>query len=50
VLLTEWPEFVGLDPVRTGELVASRRMIDGRNSLDMAAWRSAGWEYTGLGR
>lgn len=50
VLLTEWPEFVGLDPVRTGELVASRRMIDGRNSLDMAAWRAAGWEYTGLGR
>jgi len=50
VLLTEWPDFVGLDPVRTGELVAGRRMIDGRNSLDMAAWRAAGWEYTGLGR
>ncbi|GAA1449597.1 UDP-glucose dehydrogenase family protein [Leifsonia poae] len=50
VLLTEWPEFVGLDPVAVGSLVAGKRVIDGRNSLDPAAWREAGWEYRGLGR
>ncbi|MFF1877314.1 UDP-glucose dehydrogenase family protein [Leifsonia sp. NPDC058230] len=50
VLLTEWPEFVGLDPEQVGELVAEKRIIDGRNSLDQARWRSAGWRYTGLGR
>jgi UDPglucose 6-dehydrogenase len=50
VLLTEWPEFVGLDPVETGQLVADRRIIDGRNSLEPSAWRAAGWHYTGLGR
>ncbi|WP_223694379.1 UDP-glucose dehydrogenase family protein [Leifsonia poae] len=50
VLLTEWPEFVGLDPVVVGGLVAGRTVIDGRNSLDPAAWRAAGWIYRGLGR
>lgn len=50
VLLTEWPEFTGLDPAVAGELVAHRRVIDGRNCLDPAAWRAAGWSYRGLGR
>jgi UDPglucose 6-dehydrogenase len=50
VLLTEWPEFVGLDPAAIADLVAGKRIIDGRNSLDPAAWREAGWEYRGLGR
>jgi UDPglucose 6-dehydrogenase len=50
VLLTEWPEFVGLDPDEVGDLVAQKRIIDGRNSLDAARWRSAGWHYVGLGR
>lgn len=50
VLLTEWGEYRSLDPVEVGRLVASRRIIDGRNVLDPAAWRAAGWEYRGLGR
>ena len=39
-----------LDPVETGQLVAEQRIIDGRNVLDAAAWRAAGWTYRGLGR
>ncbi|MFF1573983.1 UDP-glucose dehydrogenase family protein [Leifsonia sp. NPDC058292] len=50
VLVTEWPEFVALDPVDTAAIVAGRRIVDGRNSLDPAAWRAAGWQYAGLGR
>lgn len=50
VLVTEWREYRGLDPVETGHLVAERRVIDGRNVLDAAAWRAAGWTYRGLGR
>nr|MBP1190231.1 UDPglucose 6-dehydrogenase [Frigoribacterium sp. PvP032] len=50
LVLTEWPEFRQLDPAVVGELVAHRRVVDGRNVLDPAAWRSAGYEYRGLGR
>lgn len=49
LLLTEWPEFAGLSPDRLGNVVARRNIIDGRNVLDPAAWRSAGWEYRALG-
>ena len=49
LLLTEWPQFVELDPERTGERVRSRRVLDGRNVLDSARWRAAGWEYRGIG-
>jgi len=50
VLITEWPEFRGLDPVALGEIVGEKRVIDGRNVLDPAFWRAAGWSYRGLGR
>ena len=50
VLVTEWREYRALDPVETGRLVAERRIIDGRNVLDVAAWRAAGWQVRGLGR
>jgi UDPglucose 6-dehydrogenase len=50
VLVTEWREYRDLDPVETAELVADPVIIDGRNVLDPAAWRSAGWTYHGLGR
>ena len=50
VLVTEWREYRALDPVETGRLVAERRIIDGRNVLDIAAWRAAGWQVRGLGR
>jgi len=50
LVLTEWDEFVELDPETTGRAVRNRRMLDGRNALDPAAWRAAGWTYRALGR
>ena len=50
LLLTEWPQFTGLDPVAVGELVRARKVLDGRNALDPARWRAAGWSYRALGR
>ncbi|MER5973068.1 UDP-glucose/GDP-mannose dehydrogenase family protein [Streptomyces sp. NPDC002055] len=48
--LTEWQEFRELDPAALGEVVAQRRMLDGRNALDPGRWREAGWTYRALGR
>ncbi len=50
LLLTEWDEYKQLDPVAFGKVVGQRRMLDGRNALDPAAWRAAGWTYRALGR
>ncbi len=50
LLLTEWQEFVDLDPEQLGGVVAARRIVDGRNALDAETWRSAGWHYRALGR
>ncbi|MEJ3741919.1 UDP-glucose/GDP-mannose dehydrogenase family protein [Actinomycetes bacterium KLBMP 9797] len=49
-VLTEWADFRNADPVALGELVAARRVIDGRNCLDAALWTHAGWAYRGMGR
>jgi UDPglucose 6-dehydrogenase len=49
-VLTEWEEFRNADPIALGKLVAGKRVIDGRNSLDQAVWTRAGWEYRGMGR
>jgi UDPglucose 6-dehydrogenase len=48
--LTEWAEFREVDPVELAEVVAQRNIVDGRNCLDVEAWRAAGWTYHGLGR
>ncbi|HZG06367.1 MAG TPA: UDP-glucose/GDP-mannose dehydrogenase family protein [Streptomyces sp.] len=48
--LTEWREFQELDPQVLGEAVAQRRILDGRNTLDPALWRKAGWSFRALGR
>jgi UDPglucose 6-dehydrogenase len=50
LLLTEWEQYVALDPVALHEVVAAPRIIDGRNCLDPKAWRAAGWTYRALGR
>ncbi|MDI2035757.1 UDP-glucose dehydrogenase family protein [Paenarthrobacter nitroguajacolicus] len=50
LLLTEWQEYRELDPYILKESVASARILDGRNVLDPAKWREAGWQYRGLGR
>lgn len=51
LVVTEWDEYRReLDPVAAGELVDQRIIVDGRNCLDAAAWRAAGWSYAGMGR
>ena len=50
LLLTEWREYKGLDPLRVRALVSAPRIIDGRNVLAPSAWREAGWEIRSLGR
>jgi UDPglucose 6-dehydrogenase len=48
--LTEWREFRELDPEVLGEAAAHKRILDGRNTLDPALWRKAGWSFRALGR
>jgi UDPglucose 6-dehydrogenase len=50
VVLTEWNEFIDLDPATVDNLVARRIIIDGRGALSSKRWRSAGWTFRGLGR
>lgn len=50
LLLTEWPQYRALDPAALGAVVRRRHLVDGRNALDPAAWRDAGWTYRALGR
>ncbi|HEY1776051.1 MAG TPA: UDP-glucose/GDP-mannose dehydrogenase family protein [Solirubrobacteraceae bacterium] len=49
VLVTEWPELVGLDWAAAAELMAGEVVIDGRNALDADAVRAAGLIYEGIG-
>ncbi|RZS87074.1 UDPglucose 6-dehydrogenase [Motilibacter rhizosphaerae] len=48
--LTEWREFRDLDPAAVASMVHQRNIVDGRNALDVEAWRAAGWTYRSLGR
>ena len=48
--LTEWAEYRDLDPGALGEVVAHRRLLDGRNVLDAASFARAGWTVRALGR
>lgn len=50
MLLTAWQDYVAIDPAHAKSLVASPRIIDGRNVLDARAWADAGWDYRGMGR
>jgi UDPglucose 6-dehydrogenase len=50
LILTEWAEFRSMNPVALKAIVGSASVIDGRNCLDAAAWRAAGWAYRGFGR
>ena len=50
LVLTEWAEYVALEPAALDRLVSARRILDGRNCLDPAVWRGAGWTYRALGR
>jgi UDPglucose 6-dehydrogenase len=50
LLLTEWKQYVELDPRELKAIVKYPRMLDGRNALDPTTWRAAGWVYRALGR
>ncbi|MFI8593142.1 UDP-glucose dehydrogenase family protein [Microbacterium sp. NPDC078428] len=51
LVVTEWDEYRRqLSPKHAATLTAGRIVVDGRNCLDAAAWRDAGWEYHGMGR
>ena len=50
LVLTEWREFVELDPAELADVVRNRVIVDGRNCLDVARWQSAGWRVHCLGR
>lgn len=50
LVLTEWEEFRHAEPGALAKIVASARVVDGRNCLDPEVWREAGWEFRGLGR
>jgi UDPglucose 6-dehydrogenase len=50
LVLTEWPEFVDLDPEALAGRVRAKVVVDGRNCLDVARWLQAGWRIHALGR
>lgn len=50
LVLTEWAEFQELQPPDLDAVVARKALIDGRNCLDPAEWRHAGWAYRSFGR
>jgi UDPglucose 6-dehydrogenase len=48
--LTEWQAYRELDPVKLGEIVRHKRILEGRNALDSGAYVRAGWDFRALGR
>jgi UDPglucose 6-dehydrogenase len=50
VLVTEWPEFAGLDFEAVARAMRGNVLIDGRNFFDPGAARDAGLIYEGVGR
>ena len=48
--LTEWKQFRDLDPVWAKGLVRQAQLVEGRNALNVDAWRAAGWRVRSLGR
>jgi UDPglucose 6-dehydrogenase len=50
VIVTEWPELATLAREEVREAMANPLLIDGRNLLDPAKVRAAGFVYEGVGR
>jgi UDPglucose 6-dehydrogenase len=50
VIVTEWPEFCGLDWDAVAERMAGQVVIDGRNCVGREAVEAAGFAYEGIGR
>lgn len=49
-VLTEWPEFSGIDANAVAAVMKSLAVIDGRNVLNPEVWKFAGFTYRGVGR
>jgi UDPglucose 6-dehydrogenase len=49
LIATEWPEFRDLDLVRLGSAMAARTLVDGRNMIDPACARAAGFDHFAVG-
>ncbi len=45
LVLTEWAEFVHMNPHSLADVVSEKVVIDGRLCLDHAEWEEAGWTY-----
>lgn len=50
LVVTEWDAYRRLDLYRLRQVVEVPVILDGRNALDPAACRAAGFEYYGMGR
>jgi len=50
VIVTEWPELVGLLSADVRDTMRNPLIVDGRNLLDPDAAREAGFAYEGIGR
>jgi UDPglucose 6-dehydrogenase len=50
LVLTEWREFVELDPADLADTVRAKVVVDGRNCLDGERWTAAGWRVYCLGK
>ena len=50
LVVTEWPEYVGLDWARVAGLVRRRLVVDGRNCIDADPLVELGFTYLGVGR
>jgi UDPglucose 6-dehydrogenase len=50
VLVTEWPQLADVDWAAVATTMRTRVLIDGRNMLDPAALRTAGFIVEGIGR
>jgi len=50
VIVTEWDELRGLASPEVRDAMARPLIIDGRNLLDPATTRDAGFAYEGIGR
>jgi UDPglucose 6-dehydrogenase len=50
VVITEWPEFRGLDPRRLKQVMRRPRIVDLRNIFNPEEMRGLGFTYEGVGR
>jgi UDPglucose 6-dehydrogenase len=50
VLVTEWPEYRAVTPTQLKSVMVGSLVLDGRNTLDGAAFKQNGFSYAGIGR